>query len=111
MGGFHTIHISRIYPGTFDYMGAFSAALLPDQDLSSPVFDDLDGTLKKQMEEGYKLYFIACGNADFLYRNNQDLMAKLDEQGMPYTFRESEGGHIWKNWRLYLTEFAPKLFK
>ena len=20
-------------------------------------------------------------------------------------------GHIWRNWRIYLTEFAPKLFK
>ena len=21
----------------------------------------------------------------------------------PYTYRESEGGHIWRNWRIYLT--------
>jgi len=31
--------------------------------------------------------------------------------GMPYTYRESDGGHIWKNWRVYLSEFTPLLFK
>jgi len=30
--------------------------------------------------------------------------------GMKYTYRESEGGHIWRNWRVYLSEFAPQLF-
>lgn len=24
---------------------------------------------------------------------------------------ETGEGHIWRNWRIYLTEFAPKLFK
>ena len=26
-------------------------------------------------------------------------------------YYESDGGHIWKNWRIYLTKFAPMLFK
>ena len=36
---------------------------------------------------------------------------KLDAMKMPYEFRESEGGHTWTNWRVYLSEFVPKLFK
>ena len=36
---------------------------------------------------------------------------KLDKMGMTYTYRESEGGHIWKNWRIYLSEWIPLLFK
>ncbi|MDD4655653.1 MAG: esterase, partial [Bacteroidales bacterium] len=36
---------------------------------------------------------------------------KLDKIQMPYVYRESEGGHTWTNWRLYLTEFVPLLFK
>jgi len=24
---------------------------------------------------------------------------------------ETDGGHIWKNWRIYLAEFVPLLFK
>ena len=57
MGGFHSLHISRYYPNTFDYVGLFSAAILPNQNVSSPVFNDIDGTLKKQMDNGYKLYY------------------------------------------------------
>ena len=34
----------------------------------------------------------------------------LDEKGYKYEYFETGGGHIWKNWRIYLSEFAPKLF-
>ncbi len=111
MGGYHALHISRYYPNTFEYVGLFSAAIMPSQDKSSKVYEDMDGTLKKQMDNGYKLYWIACGETDFLHKNNVEFMSKLDEIGMTYTYRESEGGHIWKNWRIYLSEFTPLLFK
>ena len=111
MGGFHSLHISRYYPNTFDYVGLFSAAILPNQNVSSPVYNDIDGTLKKQMENGYKLYWIGIGNTDFLYQGNTDFRKKLDEMGFKYTYRETEGGHIWRNWRIYLSEFAPQLFQ
>jgi enterochelin esterase family protein len=35
----------------------------------------------------------------------------FDEKGYKYTYMETEGGHIWRNWRVYLTEFAQKIFK
>ena len=38
-------------------------------------------------------------------------MKKLDEKGYKYQYVESEGGHTWKNWRNYLTQFVPLLFK
>ncbi len=111
MGGYHSLHISRYYPETFDYVGLFSAAILPQENVTSKVYEDVDGTLKKQMENGYKLYWIGIGKTDFLYRKVLDYKEKLDEMGMPYTYRESEGGHIWVNWRVYLSEFVPQLFK
>lgn len=111
MGGFHSLHISRYYQNTFDYVGLFSAAILPNQDVSSPVYKDIDGTLKKQMENGYKLYWIGIGKSDFLFQGNSDFRKKLDEMGFKFTYRETEGGHIWKNWRVYLSEFTPLLFQ
>ena len=111
MGGFHSLHISRYSPNTFDYVGLFSAAILPNQNVSSPVYNDIDGTLKKQMDNGFKLYWIAIGNTDFLYQGNTDYRKKLDGMGFKYTYRESDGGHIWRNWRIYLSEFTPLLFK
>jgi len=110
MGGFHSLHISRYYPNTFDYMGLFSAAIIPPQDVSSKIYENVDGSLKAQMGNGYQLYWIGIGKTDFLYKNVLEYKDKLDAIGMEYTYRESEGGHIWKNWRIYLTEFIPQLF-
>ncbi|MES2796512.1 MAG: alpha/beta hydrolase-fold protein [Bacteroidota bacterium] len=110
MGGFHSMHISRFFPKTFDYVGLFSAAIMPRADATAKVYSDLDGTLKTQKENGTKLYWIAIGKTDFLYKANEDFRKKLDGMGMKYEYRESEGGHIWRNWRVYLSEFAPKLF-
>ena len=111
MGGYHSLHISRYYAHTFDYVGLFSAAILPNQNTTAKVYQDIDGTLKKQMENGYKLYWIGIGKSDFLFNNNQEYKAKLEAMGMPFTYRESEGGHTWSNWRVYLSEFLPLLFK
>lgn len=110
MGGFHSLHISRYYPNTFDYVGLFSAAILPSQQVHSTVYENFDETLKAQKENGYKLYWIGMGKTDFLYNSGAEFRAKLDKIGMPYTYVESEGGHIWRNWRDYFTTFVPQLF-
>lgn len=111
MGGYHSLHISRYFPNTFDYVGLFSAAIMPNEKETSKVYADFDKTLEAQKNNGYKLYWIGIGKTDFLYKYNAELRAKMDLIKMPYEYRESEGGHIWVNWRLYLSEFAPKLFK
>ena len=111
MGGFHTLHISRYYPKTFDYMGLFSAAIMPNEAVKSKVYDNIDGTLSAQKANGYTLYWIAIGKDDFLYQANIDYRKKLDGMNFPYVYRESEGGHTWRNWRIYLSEFLPMLFK
>lgn len=110
MGGFHSFHISRYYPNTFDYVGLFSAAFVPSKDDTGVVYSNIDETLRNQMDNGYKLYWIGIGKADFLYEANKVFRQKLDDMGMTYSYMETEGGHIWRNWRVYLTEFASKLF-
>lgn len=111
MGGFHTLHISRYYPGTFDYMGLFSAAIMPNEAIKSKVYENIDETLAVQKTNGCALYWIAIGKEDFLYQANVDFRKKLDAMDFPYIYRESEGGHTWRNWRIYLSEFLPMLFK
>ncbi len=100
MGGGHTITASNLYPEMFDYICPLSAAgsATPEQ----------VATLKKA---GVKLYFLACGNTDFLFQGSQNLDKTLTEQGLDHIFYVSDGGHVWANWRLYLNTFAPKLFK
>ena len=111
MGGFHSLHVSRTYPNTFDYVGLFSAAVNPLAKEPIPFYSDIDVTLKKQKENGCKLYWIGMGKTDFLYKDMVDYRAKLDAIGLKYTYVETEGGHVWTNWRVYLSEFVPLLFK
>jgi len=111
MGGFHSFHISKEYPDKFDYVGLFSSAFGVVQAGVSPIYDNLDEKLKKQFATPPKLYWIACGTTDFLYQANLDYCKKLADNKYPYKYFESDGGHIWKNWRIYLTEFVPMLFQ
>ncbi len=112
MGGFHSMHISNYYPDMYDYVGLFSAAIMPNEGTESPVYTDIEGKLKVQFEDKTPaLYWIGIGTADFLYKANEDYRALLDSKGYKYTYYETGEGHIWKNWRIYLSEFAPLLFK
>jgi enterochelin esterase-like enzyme len=113
MGGFHSLHISRLNPDTFDYVGLFSAAIWQSEESTakSPIYDNFEPTLKAQFAKHPRLYWIGIGKDDFLYKTNKDFRDILDRNGFKYTYYESAGGHIWRNWRIYLTEFAPLLFK
>jgi enterochelin esterase family protein len=39
--------------------------ILPKQNATSEVYQDIDGTLLTQMENGYELYWIGIGKTDF----------------------------------------------
>lgn len=110
MGGFHSLHISKQYPDVFDYIGLFSAAI-DHYTEHSVVYDDFEGKLARQFAAKPALYWIGIGKTDFLYQSNEKFRKHLDSKGYPYTYYENEGGHIWRNWRIYLTEFVPQLFR
>ena len=111
MGGFHTLNLSLNYPDMFNYSGMFSAAIGVSDPTISPMYMDFDKKLATYFAKKPALLWIGCGNTDFLYNANLDFMKKLDANKYPYTFMETDGGHIWKNWRIYLSEFIPLLFK
>ena len=111
MGGFHSLHISKQYPDMFNYIGLFSAAIMPNKEVSSPIYENMEEKLKVQFDKNPALYWIAIGKTDFLYKANEEYRNLLDEKGYKYTYYESDEGHIWKNWRIYLTEFVPMLFR
>ena len=124
MGGGHSFNTSLLNPGKFGYIGLFSAAV------SVPGAGGIGGGNQRQQPANLaaqtaefearmkalfaakpKLYYIAIGETDFLYSSNAALRKFLDEKGYPYEYRETPGGHIWRNWRVYLTEFSQKAFK
>ena len=111
MGSFHSCNISKYYPDMFDYVGLFSGASTGNDKSTCPVYTDFEGKLKTQFAKKPALYFIACGKTDFVYKGVADFRKLLDDNGYKYEYLETGEGHIWRNWRIYLTEFAPKLFK
>ena len=110
MGGFHAMQISKLYPDVFDYVGLFSAAIFRGES-GVEMYEKLEQRLLRQFEHEPKLYWIAIGSGDFLYDENVEYRELLDRLGCKYTYRESTGGHEWRNWRIYLCEFAQMLFK
>ena len=102
MGGGNTYTCSNLYPDMFRYVAPFSAAIFGDMNKEA---------LKKIQNAGCKLYFVACGNTDFLFDTSNKLDAALTEIGFPHTYYVTEGGHTWANWRDYLNTLAPLLFK
>ena len=111
MGGFHSKFISLNNPDTFDYVGLFSAALGVTDPSISPIYMNEDAKLKTQFSKKPALYWIGIGKTDFLIQANNAYRQKLDGLGYKYQYMETDGGHIWRNWRIYLTEFTPLLFK
>ena len=114
MGGFHSLFISINNPDLFDYVGLFSAAVDQQQNGQGGfpnIYENRDGKIDVLFSKNPKLFWIGIGKTDFLYKNNTDLRAYLDSKKHKYTYLETDGGHIWRNWRIYLTEFTPLLFK
>ena len=116
MGGGHTFGISRLYPEVFDYYGLQSAAVSMSLGGSLNPNDHkaetkMDEQLARLFASKPKLYWIAIGKDDFLMKQNTDLRKYLDEHKYPYEYYENDGGHIWRNWCIYLSMFAQKIFK
>lgn len=111
MGGFHSKFISAQYPDLFDYIGLFSAAIMPNGNAKAEIYQNQDEKLKTLFSKKPKLYWIGIGNSDFLFKANTDYRNYLKQHNYPFTYFETGEGHIWKNWRIYLTEFSQKLFK
>ena len=103
MGGRQSSRLSRRYPGTFSWVGQFSGVAVPN--------GDNDPELAAQFAAKPKLFWIGVGKDDGVKRNSLILKDYCDAHGYPCEYYESDGGHIWRNWRVYLTVFAQKIFK
>jgi len=108
MGGGQTLQIGPTHPDTFHYIGAFSAGggAQNYDELYKDLFADPKAANKK-----IKLFYIACGKADALFPGSEKLHETLDQHQIKNSFNPSEEGHVWRNWRDYLADMAPQLFR
>ena len=108
MGGNQTLLVGLTHLDIFRYIGAFSPVIFnqsAEQDYKE-AFADAAATNKK-----LKQFYIYCGNKDTLFASNKSFHELLDRRRITHTFVETDGAHVWRNWRDYLTDFAPRLFR
>ena len=110
MGGFQTLDLTLAHPELFDYVGVFSSGFFGN------TIDEADTKYAKALNDpafnkNKKLFWVAIGKDDFVMDANKKTLALLDKHQIKYQYKETSGGHTWLNWRQYLNEYAPKLFK
>lgn len=112
MGGGHAATISCNNPDLFDYVGVFSAALAVNRPnpAGAEVYNNIEAKLDAQFAAAPKLYWIGVGVDDMLYERTAEFRSLLDSKGYKYVYLESPGAHVWTCWRIYLADFAARLF-
>ncbi|QJW90358.1 esterase [Spirosoma taeanense] len=110
MGGFQTLDLTLGHPELFNYVGVFSSGFFGSS------IDEAETTYARGLQDanfnkGKKLFWIEIGKDDFVMDANKKTLALLDKHQIKYQYRETDGGHTWINWRQYLNEFTPNLFR
>jgi enterochelin esterase family protein len=111
MGGGQTLRVVTTNPDQFAYVGVWSAGIniqsAADFEKRNAAFLDNAAKINSQI----KLFAITVGDKDFTLAGSKYLAELLGKRGIKNELRLSGGGHTWINWRHYLNEFAPRLFR
>ncbi len=110
MGGVQTLNIGLNHLDKFSQIGVFSSGWFPEV-LTKVKQERSAGWSSEAAKKRLKLFWIAAGKDDIALQNSRNMVAFFNEIGLPHSFRETPGGHTWINWRRYLNEFAPLLFR
>jgi len=80
---------------------------------SGPSFEEQNKAVldDPKLKQGLKLFWFATGKDDFLIETSRATVEMLKKHKFTVAYKESEGAHTWINWREYLNEFAPQLFR
>jgi enterochelin esterase family protein len=109
MGGIQTLNIGLHNLGTFRYVAVMSSGWTTEQDRE--FFYKTEAAKIPKYNGALKLFWWGWGEIDIARANGLAVIEKFKSQGVRIETRETPGGHTWENWRLYLNEVAPKLFR
>jgi enterochelin esterase family protein len=108
MGGGQALQIGMSHLDTFHTIGAFSAAVRGQniEEQYKDFFASSEATNKR-----LRLFYIACGKTDSLFPGSEGLHNTLTGRQIKHVWNPSEEGHVWRNWRNYLADMVPQMFK
>jgi enterochelin esterase family protein len=83
---------ANLLPGYFEAIGMFS-----------PVVH------KSQLPADSAMVFVYTGKGDMFHLNAKRFNKHLDKNKTAHCYQETTGGHTWRNWRLYLSDFLKRV--
>ena len=93
-GAKQSANLANLYDSTFSSVGLFS-----------PVVG------KKQLPQNtFSQYWISGGTCDLFHHRINKFCKKMQRKHVPYTMYSSAGGHTWRNWRVYFSEYVQTVF-
>ena len=111
MGGQQTLNVGLTNLDRFSYLGVFSSGWFGENGATTFARNNQALLSDQKLNDRIRLFWIATGKDDFVMPSTKATLALLDQHKIRYAYRETEGGHTWPNWRAYLNEFAPLLFR
>jgi len=108
MGGIQTLNIGLTNLDRFRWLGVFSSGWFP-ADLQA--FEEHGARALETTRTPPKLFWMAHGATDIAKPQSLKVIAMLGKHGINVVSKETPGGHSWTNWRDYLRDFAPLLFR
>lgn len=111
MGGGQTQRVIATHPDQFAYVAVWSMGVNPAAlgDFESRSASFLAGAEK--VNQSLKVYHVTVGDKDFLFQSARTLSDVLTRHGIKHDLTITGGGHTWINWRRYLRDYVPLLFK
>ena len=86
-------NIVNRYPNKFQAVGLFSPVVYKEQ----------------MPRTNIPPFYIYMGNDDMFINNGRRFHKRLTKSGIDHFYMENEGGHTWRNWRIYLADFLKQL--
>jgi len=110
MGGIQTLNVGLHNLGTFRYLAVMSSGWTSEGDRDA--FYKAEAAKIPTYDKQLKMFWWGWGETDIARPNSLLVIEKLKSLGVKnMETMETPGGHEWVNWRIYLHEIAPKLFR
>ena len=109
MGGIQTLNVGLHNLGTFRYVAVMSSGWISEADRD--FFYKTEAARIPTYNKELRLFWWGWGETDIARANGLAVIDAFKAKGVKIETLETPGGHEWSNWRLYLHEIAPKLFR
>src|SRR4051794_30016454 len=109
MGGIQTPNAGLPKLGTFRYVAVMSSGWISQDDRD--FFYKSEAAKIPTYNKELRLFWWGWGETDIARANGLAVIDAFKSKGVKIETLETPGGHEWSNWRFYLHEIAPKLFR